>query len=150
VQYVIDSSEAVPTLPGMKTPKGRHVSEQGKAEILRRRQLQPPQPMQTIANKLGLTKAQVQYVYAVARHNDAQQSTGTQGAVGVQRQEAEPPPRPIVQLQDWDAVRQRGWNAGDRFSVVIDGQQAFFEVARHLQHGDDLDKEDFRPIIMGG
>ena len=65
-------------------------------------------------------------------------------------QSLQAPLRPLVQLQHWNDVRQRGWNAGDRFRVMIDGVQAVFEVARHRQQGDDLVRQDFRLIVRGG
>jgi DNA-binding NarL/FixJ family response regulator len=41
---------------GMKTPKGRHLSEKGRQEVVRRRNLVPPESYHTISNALGVSE----------------------------------------------------------------------------------------------
>lgn len=58
--------------------------------------------------------------------------------------------RPIVRLNDWKEVQKRSWNAGDRFSIFVDGNIGYFEVTRNRQAGDELVRSDFMAIIRGG
>lgn len=135
VRDAVNSVKAPPR-EGMKTPGGVHLSDQGRHAILALHHAPVPTGIQSIANDLGLPRSMV----TRAINADARARASLPA----------PASRPVVQVADWDEVVQRGWNAGDRFSLTIDDVPAAFEVLRHRQPGEAFDGRDFRPVIRGG
>jgi transposase-like protein len=136
VWAITEKNAAEEAPPGMKAPGG-HLTPAGKQEILRRHELNPRQPLIAIAHALGLAHATVKKTIDQHRVQTAAASSSTSR-------------RPIVALDDWSEVGERGWNAGDRFSVPTDGVPRFYEFIKSHQPGEKFSLSEVWPKIMGG
>jgi hypothetical protein len=58
--------------------------------------------------------------------------------------------RAVANLEDWSEVRGRGWNRGDLFTIVENGERIEVRVLRTRQRDDPLVETDFRRNLQGG
>lgn len=148
VRRVLADEAALAAPEGMRTPGGWRLTKLGKQEIVRRYDADPSTSLRALARSLKVSHASV--IKALAERTQGDATAAAPAPIARAGPRVLAPLRPLVRVADWGEVANRSWNAGDRFTLPMEGGPALFELTRNRQQGDPIRREDFRPILRGG